>query len=264
MRARGAALHTLVGAYVMDAVSDKDRAAFERHLLTCEQCRDDVRGLREAAAHLAAAAAVPPRPELRSPTLRAAERIRQLPPVVPGDQARGHSGRRTMAARVRLVSRGGGGRPWVVRLAATVAVALAVTAIVLGVHVSAMQGRLSAAQQRDSAIAAVIGAHDATTLTAQVRTGGTATVVMSHRARTLVFIGSDLARLPASKAYELWLMGPAGATPAGMLSPAHHGMTGPVVVNRLAPGDRLGLTVEPSAGTGQPTSPPVVVVALGP
>jgi anti-sigma factor RsiW len=263
MRARGAALHTLVGAYVMDAVTDKDRAAFERHLLTCEQCREDVRGLREAAAHLAVAAAVPPRHELRSPTLQAAERIRQLPPVVPGEPARRHGGRRSLAARRRLVGPGGG-RLWVARLAACAAVALAVTAIVLGVHVSAMQGRLSAAQQRDSAIAAVIGARDATTLTAQVRTGGTATVVMSHRARTLVFIGSGLANLPASKAYELWLMGPAGTTPAGMLAPAHHGMTGPVVVRRLAPGDRLGVTVEPSAGTGQPTSAPVVLVALGP
>jgi hypothetical protein len=135
---------------------------------------------------------------------------------------------------------------------------------VLGVHVSTMQGRLSAAQQRDSAIAAVLGARDTTTLTAQVRTGGTATVVMSHRTRTLVFIGNGLARLPSSKAYELWLMGPGGATPAGVLAAAHHGMTGPVVVSRLAPGDRLGLTVEPSAGTGRPTSTPVFLVALGP
>ena len=98
-----------------------------------------------------------------------------------------------------------------------------------------MQGRLSAAEQRDNAIAAVLGAHDATTLTAQVRTGGTATVVMSHRASALVFIGSGLTRLPASKAYELWLMGPAGPTPAGMLPAGHHGMSGPVVVSRLAP-----------------------------
>ena len=265
MRARGAALHTLVGAYAMDAVSEKDRAAFERHLLTCEQCREDVRGLRETAAHLAAAAAVPPRPELRSPTLRAAERIRQLPPVVPGEQAGRHGGRSLLAARRLLVGGGSGGRhPWMVRLAACTAVALAVTAIVLGVHLSTMQGRLSAAQQRDNAIAAVLGAHDTTTLTAQVRTGGTATVVMSHRTRTLVFIGNDLARLPASKAYELWLMGPGGPTSAGVLAAAHHGMTGPVVVSRLAPGDRLGLTVEPSAGSGRPTSAPVVMVALGP
>ncbi len=73
----------------------------------------------------------------------------------------------------------------------------------------------------------MLGAHDTTTLTAQVRTGGTATVVMSHRTRTLVFIGNGLARLPASKAYELWLMGPGGPTPAGMLAAAHHGIDGP-------------------------------------
>jgi len=265
MRARGAGLHTLVGAYVMDAVAEKDRAAFERHLVTCEQCRDDVRGLRETAAHLAAAAALAPRPELRAQTLKAAERIRQLPPVVPAEQAGRRAGWRSPAARRRLARPGAGGRgPWVARLAACAAVALAATAIVLGVHVSVMQGRLSAAQQRDNAIAAVLGARDAITLTAEVRTGGTATVVMSHRARTLVFIASGLARLPASKAYELWLMGPAGDTPAGMLAPAHHGMTGPVIVSRLAPGDHLGLTVEPSAGTVRPTSAPVVMVPLGP
>jgi anti-sigma-K factor RskA len=246
MRARRAALHTLVGAYVLDAVSGKDRADFERHLLTCEQCRDDVRGLREATVHLAAAAAVTPRPELREQTLQVAERIRQLPPAVAG-------GRAVAPAR-----------PWLPRLAAAAAVVLAVTAIVLGVHMSVMQARLTSMEQRDNAIAAVLGAHDATTLTAQVRTGGTATVVMSHRARALVFTASGLTRLPTSRAYELWLMGPAGATPAGLLPSGRHGMSGPVVVNRLAPGDRLGLTIEPSAGTGRPTSAPVVMVALGP
>jgi hypothetical protein len=249
MRARRTALHTLVGAYVMDAVTSRDRADFERHLLTCEQCREDVRGLREAAAHLASAAAVPPRPELREQTVRAAERTRQLPPAVPGEPPR----RAASAARA-----------WLPRLAAGVAVAVAATAILLGVHVSAMQDRLSAMEKRDGAIAAVLGSHDATTLTAQVRTGGTATVVMSHRARALVFTASGLTRLPASKAYELWLVGPAGDTPAGMLPSGHHGMSGPVVVSRLAPGERLGLTIEPSAGTGQPTSAPLVMVALGP
>ncbi|MGB6453312.1 MAG: zf-HC2 domain-containing protein, partial [Streptosporangiaceae bacterium] len=65
MRARRTSLHALVGAYVLDAIPDSDRAQFERHLLTCEQCRDDVRGQREAGALLAAAVAVTPRPELR-------------------------------------------------------------------------------------------------------------------------------------------------------------------------------------------------------
>lgn len=269
MRARRAALHTLVGAYVMDAVTGRDQADFERHLLTCEQCRDDVRGLREATAHLAAAAAVAPRPEVRDQTVNAASRIRQLPPVVPGEPAPHgvawlRAGWRVPAGLRLTGGRGAGSRPWLARMAAGVAIVLAVTAIVLGVHMSAMQGRLSSMERRDGAIAAVLGSHDATTLTAQVRTGGTATVVMSHRARALVFTASGLTRLPASKAYELWLMGPAGATPAGMLPSGHHGMSGPVVVPRLAPGDQLGLTIEPSTGTGQPTSAPVVMVALGP
>jgi hypothetical protein len=48
-----------------------------------------------------------------------------------------------------------------------------------------------------------------------------------------------------------------------MLPPDYKGMSGPVVVRQLAPGDMLGLTIEPSTGTGQPTSAPVVMVALG-
>jgi hypothetical protein len=48
-----------------------------------------------------------------------------------------------------------------------------------------------------------------------------------------------------------------------MLPAGHHGMSGPIVVGKLAPGDQLGLTIEPSAGSGHPTSVPVVVVALG-
>ncbi len=37
MGERRTGLHALVGAYVLDAVEDDDRAQFERHLLTCEQ-----------------------------------------------------------------------------------------------------------------------------------------------------------------------------------------------------------------------------------
>jgi anti-sigma-K factor RskA len=269
MRSRRGALHTLVGAYVMDAVTGGDRADFERHLLSCEQCRDDVHGLREATAHLAAAVAVTPRPALREQTVRAAERIRQLPPLVPAEPSPRaaswrRAGSRPLAGLRWLAAGGAAPRSWLPRLIAAAATAVAVIAIVLGVHLSAMQARLTALEQRDSAIAAVLGSHDATTLTAQVRTGGTATVVMSHRAHALVFTANGLTRLPTSKAYELWLMGPGGATPAGMLPSGHHGMSGPVVVSRLAPGDRLGLTIEPSAGTGRPTSAPVVMVALGP
>ena len=264
MRTRGARLHTLVGAYVMDAVSAADRAGFERHLLTCEQCQVDVRGLREAAARLASAASVPPRPELREQTVQAAERIRQLPPLVDGEQGRrlvGHRWPRSWRGHVPWA--GLGARPWLARVAASAAVILAVTASVFGLHMASMQNRLTADEQRDDAIAIILGAGDRMTLTAHVSTGGQATVVMSHRADGLVFIASGLARLPASKAYELWLMGPAGDSPAGMLPPGRHGMTGPMVVDELTRGDHLAMTVEPATGALRPTSAPVVMVGLG-
>jgi len=109
----------------------------------------------------------------------------------------------------------------------------------------------------------VLGAHDATTLTAKVTSGGRATVVMSHGEGALVFIASGLSRLPAAQAYELWLMSPTGATPVGMLPPAKSGMSGPMVVNSLGAGEKLAMTVEPATGARQPTSAPVVLVALG-
>jgi len=248
----------------MDAVSAADRASFERHLLTCEQCRSDVRGLMEAAARLAAAAAVPPRPELREQTMQAAQRIRQLPPLVDRQEARPLAGNRWVVSWQRLVRPVRlGARPWMVRMAVVAAVVLALTATVFGLNMGSMQNRLTAAEQHDAAIAAILGARDATTLTADVSTGGRATVVMSHRADALVFIGSHLTRLPASKAYELWLMGPAGASPAGMLPPDRNGMTGPMVVGRLTPGEHLAMTVERASGARQPTSAPVVMVGLG-
>jgi Anti-sigma-K factor rskA/Putative zinc-finger len=271
---RGAAQHALVGAYVMDAVPAADRVAFERHLARCEPCRDEVRGLRETAARLGMAAAVQPRPELRDQTLQAAIRLRQAPPQLGSEQA-GLAG-----AEAGAGSRRGGRlarRAWLrtgwpmrasqVRLATVTAVALAIvfagTAIGLGLHASSMQHRLSAAEQRDRAIAEVLGASDAVRLTAKVTTGGMATVVMSHHARALVFIGRQLSVLPVSKAYELWVMGPSGDKPAGMLPPAHAGMSGPVVVSGLVPGDQmLGLTVEPASGSRQPTSNPIVLVGL--
>jgi anti-sigma-K factor RskA len=264
MQAHGAGPHALVGAYVMDAITEAERASFERHLLTCEQCREDVRGLREAVARLAEAEAVPPRPELREQTLQAAARMRQQPPLVVSQNRRVLAGRRWRhGSRWLPRFEGAGARPWLARLALGAAVVLAITATVFGLHLTSMQGRLTAAEQRDSAIAKVLGAHDATMLTAKVTTGGTATVVMSHQARALVFIASGLTRLPAAQAYELWLMSPAGDTPAGMLPPPRRGMSGPMVVNALRPGEQLAMTVEPAAGALRPTSAPIVLVVLG-
>jgi hypothetical protein len=279
-----ASAHTLVGAYAMDAVSDADRARFELHLAECSACQEEIREMREATARLAVADAVVPRPELKALAMQAAAQVRQLPPVtgpaaeavpgLPGDQpgrlGAGWPGRGWPAGRDqrqagrgtgRTGTRGTGTTPWR-RLGLAAGAALAAVAVVLAISMHGAQRRLDQAQRGSAAVARVLASPDAAMLTAHVVTGGSATVVMSHAERKLVFTAAGLRALPAAERYELWLMGPSGKKPVGMLPSARSGMSGPVVVSGLAAGDRIGMTVEPAAGSPQPTSPPVLMLRL--
>ena len=47
-------LHTLAGAYAIDALSAEEAREFVKHLEECEACRDEVRELQSAAATLGA------------------------------------------------------------------------------------------------------------------------------------------------------------------------------------------------------------------
>jgi anti-sigma-K factor RskA len=238
--------HTLVGAYVMDAVTGSDRASFERHLAGCESCQAEVRGLREATARLAAAAEVRPRAGLREQTMQAAGLIRQLPPVT----------------RDRPAAPAGGRRTWLPRLAVGLAAVFAVAAIGMGTAMNGAEHRLAAARGSSHAMAVVLGSPDAVLLTARVTSGGRATVVMSHRYDALVFTVSGLPALPAARSYQLWVMGPGGPRSAGLLAAGPDGRAGPTVVSGLARGDRVGLTVEPAGGSARPTARAILMVTL--
>ena len=82
-------LHTLAGAYAIDALSAEEAREFVKHLEECEACRDEVRELQSAAATLGASEAATPPPALRARVLAAADQLPQMPPkVVPIDRAR--------------------------------------------------------------------------------------------------------------------------------------------------------------------------------
>ena len=261
MRRGQADLHALAGAYALDAVPEADRARFERHLARCEACVQEIRGLREATARLGASAAVRPRAELKEQALRAIARTRQLPPLS-RDAPPGQRGWRARPAGRRAVSRLRQ-RPWLPWLATAVAAGFLAIAVAMGVLVAGARHRLDLDQVRGHAIAAVLNASDVTMLTARVRTGGTATVLESRHEHSLVFTASGLRVLPPSRNYELWLMGPAGTRPAGMLPRPRAGMIGPMVVSGLAAGDRIGMTVEPAGGAPRPASDAVLILGLG-
>jgi anti-sigma-K factor RskA len=256
-------VHTLAGPYVMDAITGEERTSFVTHLGGCAQCREDVRELREATARLGMAAAVRPRPELKEQTIRAAFMTSQLAPVV---GARTEEGRPDPARHRRAwpaLRPAGGRRPAtaLTKFALAAAVLVMVAAVGLGVLMASVMQQLHHSQRQDHMIAAVLNAPDAVMLTAKITTGGTATVVMSHSERRLVFTANGLRPLPSGKTYELWLMGPAGDRPAGMIKPEPDGTAGPAVVSGMKPGDVLGMTVEPASGSSLPTS--VIVVVIG-
>jgi hypothetical protein len=303
-----AAPHTLAGAYALDALGRHDRARFRRHVARCKECARELDDLREAAAKLAAAVSTRPGAAMKHRVLAVAARTRQLAPAMKqppaGWRARpsrgglaGLAGRqlaarrpagRQPAGRQPAARRPAGrqlaawrpagrqlaalyGRAWLPRLVTALA---AVALVVSATFWLARSGASSSQRPGDSRpVAAVLNAPDAAMFHARITTGGTATVVMSHRERRLVFTAAGLRALPGSKCYELWLMGRRGDRPAALAGPGHahwtgvlpmpkHGMTGPVAASGLRPGDRLGLSVEPASGSASPTSAMIMVVNL--
>jgi anti-sigma-K factor RskA len=253
-------LHTLAGPYVMDAITPQERASFASHLADCAQCRDDVREMREATARLGLAAMLRPRPELKEQTMRAAFRTSQLAPAVDttpdGEAAPSRPGpvpRRRLAQRVRSF-------PLSARFALASAALVAAAATGFGLMATNMMEQLHHSERQDHMIASVLNASDAVIFTARVTTGGTATVIMSHHERRLVFTAHGLRPLPGGMGYELWLMGPAGDRPAGMLRPQTDGMAGPAVVSGIKRGDAIGVTVEPAGGSSLPSSTVLVTI----
>ena len=258
-KASGRQAHTLAGAYAMDALPARDRAAFERHLAGCEDCAQEIATLREATARLATATAVTPPPGLKDRVLAAAAVARQQPP------AEGDAGSRA-AVRIPPARLSAAFGPVRVRLAAAVGVLAVVAAlgvaVVFSVANGGMRHQLDQAQSSSQQIAAVLTAKDATLRTKPVFGGGTAAIVMSHSRHALVFTAAGLRALPPSRGYELWLVGPAGDRVVGMLPADRHGTAGPVIASGLRRGDHLVLTAEPAGGSSRPDMPMMLDVFL--
>jgi len=248
MRLRRTDPHTLAGAYALDALGEADRENFERHLLRCEACRAEAASLRDAAGWLAEPATAAPPSRLRGLVLAEAARTRQQPPPV------------RVTERVRRSWHGIGWRA--PRLAVAIAGVGMLLALALGTLLISTQHQLRVQEAHTGEIAAIMNAPDADIMTVHARTHGSATVVMSHAARALVLTTARLPALPSTKCYQVWLMGTHRIKSAGRLPPPKQGMTAPMIVAGLAAGDRMGVTVEPAAGSTSPSSTPVLMLAL--
>lgn len=237
--------HALAGAYALDAIDDAaERRLFEAHLAGCEACATELREFRETTARLAMAAAEAPPAALRGRVLAGVRDVRQLPPA-------------PEAAR-RAAPRPVGPRRW--RRAAVAGLAAA-ACLVTAASVGAVVRERHRVERTEAAyreVAAVLSAPDARAAAGRAAGGGTVTIVASALRGRVVVSASGLRALPPSKAYQLWLIDPAGPRSAGLL-PA--GRTGPVVAGTWRPADKLGVTVEPAGGSARPTTEPLVLLS---
>ncbi|MDX6667893.1 MAG: hypothetical protein QOK04_1273 [Solirubrobacteraceae bacterium] len=227
-----------LGAYVLLALPPAEAEHVERHLATCERCRE------EAGAFQLAVDALPG----TAPPMRAPAELKDRVMAVVGAEAELLAAAGSGADRPDR-QRGRRRLPLPLRrpaLAATAAAGLAAAAV-LGFVVRGggheNPARTFAAQ--------VIGVGAPSTAQAAVR--------LSGRRGSLVV--KDLPDPPGDRVYEVWLSRPGQApVPAGATFTLR---TGEVVIPRSMRGvNSVLVTAEPRGGSSTPTRPPIVVARM--
>ena len=223
-------LHTLSGAYAIDALSAEEATEFQKHLDACPACRQEVRELQEAAARMGASEALAPPAQLKARVLAAAERQSQQRPLARQSQ---RSARRTPRAMPRILS-----------------AAAAVVLIVAGAF------GISQLQQ-PSDVERVFQAGDAEVVRLSTANGGKIRVAMSESLGEMAVDTDELPVLGDERVYQLWAITDGRPQSAGVLEDPDKG----AAMELPEPGALVAVTVEPGGGSEQPTSDPIVIVS---
>ncbi len=262
-------IHTLTGAYAVDALAAAEREVFEAHLEACGACLQEVAELQATAARLGGSLHEPPPPELKGRVLAAIDRTRQEPPASgdgswPGatpDPASSARGRDDLAeARARRAQAAGAPR-WLLGVVGAAAGVLAIAVVGLGFAVASLGERLGQMEAAAGQLTDVMTAVDAETVSVAVD-GTVVSIVMSPRRGEAVVLVDGMAPAPDDHAYELWMIHDDVQVPAGVFEVDDRGRATRVVTGDMATVTAIGVTVEPAGGSPQPTSEPVMVVEV--
>jgi len=240
--------------YAMGALLGDERAAVEKHLAECADCRRELELLRGDMALLAYSTAhsAPPR--------RSRERLMAAAGKEPGGKAA--RARRSWWAAV----------PWVAAAAMTILAVLLMRQngglqeklADLGDRAAEQQSQLEQARE----VVATLTATDAlrvTLVTAKTLPQPQGKAIYVRDRGSLIFLASNFKAVPSGKAYELWLI-PTKGNPiaAGVFEPDTHGSA--TVVNPPLPhgvqAKAFAITIETQAGSTAPTSP-ILMLGVG-
>ncbi|GAB3607631.1 anti-sigma factor [Conyzicola nivalis] len=265
---------TLLGAYVLNALSIEERAAFEAHLAESETLRHETTELADTAVLLGGAIApVQPSAALKANIMSLIASTPQLPAVT-GPVA-GESDAAAPVTRLTAVPAPAASTPkltpaaqkaqsrWFTRPAVALVSAAAVVGLILGggVLVNTI-GESQSQQLAADQLAAINASRDMQQAVAEVEGGGTATLVWSNELASSAMIVDGLPALPDDKVYELWYIDTESvARPAGTFGVGENGATWRVLEGEMHAGDTVGVTVEPDGGSKTPTTAPIVAIA---
>lgn len=225
------AIMDLAVPYALHALPDAERFRLEDRLseaglVTAEAFYDEVRAIRETMAVVSATTAVEPPAGLRARVLSATD-----------DSVRALSPRRTR---------------W---LAAAAAVAIGLGALGVGMSLRPPAPQQTTAQQ-------VFSAADVHTVSGAIPAGGSATVVFSRERNAGVLVMNDVPPPAPGTVYQMWLVGDSGARSAGTMDAAAVAPSTTAVLADLHDSTTLAFTVEPGAGSTQPTGAVIAELPL--
>ena len=237
-------VHTLSGAYALDALAPEEAAEFRRHLDGCPACRDEVRELQQAVARMGAAEASAPPPDLKSRILAAADRTPQEPP----------------ARAIRGTAPAPVASPTTPRRTSRWLTGLAVAAAAIVIAGVGSFGLRAAVDDDDTplsqAAVRVFEAQDAHTQTVTTAEGGRLTVAVSASRKEMAVDTRGLPELDENHVYQLWSVHGDTMVSAAIL-------TDPEVGAAMGMPDEqttVAVTIEPAGGSEQPTTDPIVEV----
>lgn len=225
-----------VGAYLLEALPDAERAGFERHLETCETCRADVESLRVATDALPVSVeALAPPPALKARIMAVVEAEAELLAAAAGPRADLPEPSPARRRRFSLPA-----------LRPAFALASALALLVLG----GLGGALLSGDDGT-------GGDRARTVVASVQRGdASARLVVGRDASRLEV--SDLPAPPEGRVYQVWTLR-RGGTPqpsASLFVPRSDGSATVAVPGSLDGVDQVLVTDEPVGGSPAPTRTP--------
>ncbi|MGB3412496.1 MAG: anti-sigma factor [Microthrixaceae bacterium] len=231
----------LSGLFALDALEGDDLRRFERHLEVNPEAGEEVAGFHETAARLAALSSDQPSTALRGEVLSRLGDIRQEPVRLDVIASRGRS---------RIL----------VRLASVAAAVVLVGLIGLGGY---LVGSGSGSEPEEAArptqdIVDLVNMPDMEMLRLGAAGEPTAVLLFSSSERKAMVMADDMASPPEGHVYEFWHVRGDSAKNVGMFSPDPDGVVHKSIDVDLAPGDVVGVTIEPAGGSDKPTTPMIM------